>query len=491
MMNKKEDRSGITLRAKEKLDNFNFQKKTFFKETEADELEDIKTEAVKIAEEVFPKTWESDCERWSVAFDKVYEDLRHKYNPEDDEKKPSVIKESTYIKENFKRDNVWNYDILVWLMGEGSIGTFRNWHTGKCKPRLNRRDDVIHLGFLAGYNADEINRLLRNAGLPILYAKGIRANKGGKRNINDYVYSCMIAQHYPFGEIRSFAVAQKCIEKGTEIIKSAVEACIEKNKTEKKKVIVSSLENTLSIRNYIKNSSFSKDEEKWIDEALCYVEEHITDFSFSYVKFMSNIVKEFKENYNISKWGKKEERPVEGDSEIVYDEKTRSIHQFTEGWSGYLAEVFATAFNTTEGILKEKMYLPDREDVIVISLLLCGNWKQTDSYLSSCSFEKLYPASRVEAVIIYALDRKKRLSPEHMVKMIEKEYPEEIAQRIRSQYTRSQKGLLDNIMFKSLQVFGWIELMWEYTGVSQCKEAEDILKKYPKDWLIRNLADEI
>ena len=75
--------------------------------------------------------------------------------------------------------------------------------------------------------------------------------------------------------------------------------------------------------------------------------------------------------------------------------------------------------------------------------------------------------------------------------MIEKEYPEEIAQRIRSQYTRSQKGLLDNIMFKSLQVFGWIELMWEYTGVSQCKEAEDILKKYPKDWLIRNLADEI
>ena len=86
MMNKKEDRSGITLRAKEKLDNFNFQKKTFFKETEADELEDIKTEAVKIAEEVFPETWESDCERWSVAFDKVYEDLRHKYNPEDDEK---------------------------------------------------------------------------------------------------------------------------------------------------------------------------------------------------------------------------------------------------------------------------------------------------------------------------------------------------------------------------------------------------------------------
>ncbi len=490
MMNEKEDRSGITLRANEKLENFNFQTKTFFKETEADEPEDIKTEAAKIAEEVFPETWESDLKRWSVAFDKVYEDLRHKYNPEDDEKKPLVIKESTYIKENFKRDNVWNYDILVWLMGEGSTGTFRNWHTGKCKPRLNRRDDVIHLGFLAGYNADEINRLLRNAGLPILYAKGIRANKGGKRNINDYVYSCMIAQNYPFGEIRSFAVAQKCIEKGTKIIETEVKVRIQKNKTEKKKT-ESSLENTLSIRNYIENSSFSKDEEKWISEALRYVEEHISDFSFSYVKFMSDIVREFKKNYNISKWGKKERRPVEGHSEIEYDEKTRSIHQFTEGWSGYLAEVFATAFNTTEGILKEKMYLPDREDVIVISLLLCGDRQQTDSYLSGCSFEKLYPASRVEAVIIHALDRKKQLSPDYMVKMIEKEYPEEIAQRIRSQYTHSPKDLLDNIMFKSLQVFGWIELMWKYTGVSQYEEAEDIRKKYPKDWLIRNLADEI
>ena len=477
MDEKKRDRNGITSRAEKELRDINMPLVSVFKENTANEIESVENEAREIVAKLFPETWDSDFERWSNAFRGVYKYLGDLY------KKDPEIQNSPFVKEHFKRNEVWNYDVLVSMLGGGSVGTFRNWSTEKSKPRSNKREDVIHLGFLAKYNEEEMNYLLRSAELPLLYAKGIRANKGGEININDHVYTCMISSNYPFGT-RSFDVAQKCIEEATQIIQTAVKICVDE-----KKPLTTDVD-TLAIRKHIKESIFSEDEEKWINEVLNYVNTNIRAFAFSYVRFMSDIVTVFKTNYNISKGGKKESCLLEGYN-VEYDKDTLSINKFTEGWNGYLAEVFATAFNTKEGILKKKMYIPDREDIIVLSLLICGDRKQTDSYLRKCSFEKLYPASKVEGIIIYALDKRRTLSPDYVIKMLCEHSSDKTAEKLKTSYLKFKKDITSNIMFRSLQLFGWIELVWEYTDVYDYKETKKIIETYPKNWLIKNLTTDI
>lgn len=46
-------------------------------------------------------------------------------------------------------------------------------------------------------------------------------------------------------------------------------------------------------------------------------------------------------------------------------------------------------------------------------------------------------------------------------------------------------------MFRSLQLFGWIELVWEYADVYDYKETKKIIETYPKNWLIKNLTTDI
>ena len=110
------------------------------------EKEGIKKEMESVKNKLFPNTWENNLERWQSAFQEVYIDLKELYLHD------PKVQNSAFVRERFKQE-VWNYEVLSYMLnGAVSVGTLKNWNSGKTSPRLNKRDVVIQLGFLAKYD---------------------------------------------------------------------------------------------------------------------------------------------------------------------------------------------------------------------------------------------------------------------------------------------------------------------------------------------------
>lgn len=483
-MDKKNRRDGMTQKSEKEVEKLKL--KITYPNNKVDlalEKEGIQKEMESIKNKLFPNTWENNLERWQSAFQEVYIDLKELYLHD------PKVQNSAFVRERFKQE-VWNYEVLSYMLNQAvSVGTLKNWNSGKTSPRLNKRDVVIQLGFLAKYDEEKMNKLLRYANLPILYVKGTRANRGMKININDYVYRRMIEQRYPFGT-ESFTVAERCSAKATDIIQKAVEEAIK----DEKKELVPPENSTSSIiedgKKLRKKESFSIGEEEWISDVITYVKEHISSFAYSYIKFMGDLADDFQKNYKLSISGK-QYQCYDEEIELYYDEEEiSSINKLTGEWEGYLGEILSTAFNTKKHKVRMKMYVPNREDIIVLALLLAGDDKKINTYLADCSFEKLYPADKVEVIISYGRQKGRELQPESVIELVCKHYPE-YEDKIKKSYKKNKEALSGNIMLKSLQVFEWIKFAWEYAGVSEYEEAKNLCNQYPEGWLIKSLCEEI
>ena len=379
-MDKKNRRDGMTQKSEKEVEKLKL--KITYPNNKVDlalEKEGIQKEMESIKNKLFPNTWENNLERWQSAFQEVYIDLKELYLHD------PKVQNSAFVRERFKQE-VWNYEVLSYMLNQAvSVGTLKNWNSGKTSPRLNKRDVVIQLGFLAKYDEEKMNKLLRYANLPILYVKGTRANRGMKININDYVYRRMIEQRYPFGT-ESFTVAERCSAKATDIIQKAVEEAIK----DEKKELVPPENSTSSIiedgKKLRKKESFSIGEEEWISDVITYVKEHISSFAYSYIKFMGDLADDFQKNYKLSISGK-QYQCYDEEIELYYDEEEiSSINKLTGEWEGYLGEILSTAFNTKKHKVRMKMYVPNLEYIIVLALLLDGDDKKINTYLEDCSY---------------------------------------------------------------------------------------------------------
>ena len=441
---------------------------------------DIEKEAIYIKEKVFGQTWDSVGDRWKEEFNCLYTILEQIYR-KDKEVQVTYYKILKGERAKDSRITYWNTDILSkCVLSEGvSKNTLENWKTGKL-PRPTSRDIIIQLGFLAFYDQKQINRLLNCAGMSELYVKGTRLNKTLGSNLNDYIYCKMISQNYPFGK-DSFKVARKCIDYINNMVEKEVKRIRkeqkEKNATDPYK------KSTIDIWNDI--HKFGSDTEeiqvdmKWMEESITYVKENIDAFVLSYTGFFAELTQAFEDQYEVVKRGSIQTIDLEDE-----DKENLYIKNLTQEWGKEFYEILCTAVNTSKHILKGKMVMPSRADIITLGLLLDCYYRQMKKYLRDCSMPELSASNRVEAIIKYALKNEKKVSAGLMFSLLGKLLDINHMDKDRRQ------TILLNPALQSLRTYEWIKLAIKATGIE--KEAVWITDRYPEqqlfNWMIKTLG---
>ena len=448
---------------------------------------DIEKEAIYIKEKVFGQTWDSVGDRWKEAFNSIYKTLEQIYRKDKEVQVAyyKVIKGDDACAKDLKI-TYWNTDILSkCVLSEGvSKNTLENWKAGKL-PRPNSRDIIIQLGFLAFYDQKQINRFLNCAGMSELYVKGTRLNKTLGSNLNDYIYCKMISQNYPFGK-DSFKVARKCIDYINNMVEKEAKRIRkeqkEKNATDPYK------KSTIDIWNDIYKLGSNTEEIqvdvqaeeiKWMEESITYVKENIDAFVLSYTGFFAELTQAFEDRYEVVKRGSIQ--MIDSEDE---DKENLYIKNLTQEWGKEFYEILCTAVNTSKHILKGKMVMPSRADIITLGLLLDCDYKQMKKYLRDCSMPELSASNRVEAIIKYALKNEKKVSAGLMFSLLGK-----LLDINHMDKDRRQTILLDPAL-QSLQTYEWMKLAIKATGLE--KEAVWIIDRYPEqqlfNWMIKTLG---
>ena len=438
---------------------------------------DIEKEAIYIKEKVFGQTWDSVGDRWKEEFNCLYTILEQIYR-KDKEVQVTYYKILKGERAKDSRITYWNTDILSkCVLSEGVS-------TGKL-PRPTSRDIIIQLGFLAFYDQKQINRLLNCAGMSELYVKGTRLNKTLGSNLNDYIYCKMISQNYPFGK-DSFKVARKCIDYINNMVEKEVKRIRkeqkEKNATDPYK------KSTIDIWNDIHKLgsgteeiqvNMKEAEIRWMEESITYVKENIDAFVLSYTGFFAELTQAFEDQYEVVKRGSIQTIDLEDE-----DKENLYIKNLTQEWGKEFYEILCTAVNTSKHILKGKMVMPSRADIITLGLLLDCDYRQMKKYLRDCSMPELSASNRVEAIIKYALKNEKKVSAGLMFSLLGKLLDINHMDKDRRQ------TILLNPALQSLRTYEWIKLAIKATGIE--KEAVWITDRYPEqqlfNWMIKTLG---
>lgn len=402
-----------------------------------EEIADIEEEAMCVKEQVFPYTWEKTEERWKAKFNDLYNDLEKIYR--EDEKIQCAYK--LYINKSSDR-TYWNNEILskyVFVTGGVCENTLDNWRSGRILPGPNSRDAIIQLGFLAYYDREQINELLNCAGLSELYIKGTRINKAVGSNLNDFIYCKMIREKYPFGR-ESFNVATDCIAKINDIVGKKVKSLRKEQKNNVAESIYKKSTKDMWNDAYNQNDvteaeqvQISPDERAWGAEVEKYVNENVEAFVFSYTSFFGDITEAFEEQYGTVKRGDIKNDEQDEESEVLY------IKGLVKSWGKEFYEILCTAFNTSNNIIKDKMVMPSREDVIILALVLDCDYRKMEEYLQGSSMPELHNSNRVECIIRYALKNNKKVSPKLAIRCVF-EHNEKVSTEL--MFSRFEKALM-------------------------------------------------
>lgn len=439
-----------------------------------EERTDIEREATFIKENVFGDTWNTVGDRWKEKFNDLYENYLEKECKKDETIQSEYRKSTNDFKDQKRK--YWNTDVLAQYIGV-SKGTVENWKKGML-PNIRSRDSIIKLGFLLKYTREQMDRLLDSAQLPKLYVKGSQTKKLG-RNLNDYIYYQMIYQKYPFGK-ESFEVATTCIYYINSIVQKEAQKCREQKK---KTDIGSDKCFTFNILNDILDNEeeqmgIQPTARAWTEAQAAYVKANIEAFAFSYNNFFAKLTQAFEEQYEIVKRG--------GNAQINFADQEGDklyIKNLTQGWGKEFYELLCTAVNTSNHVLKRKMVMPSREDIITLGLLLDCDYEKMKEYLALCSMPELRASDKVEAIIQYTLKYEKKVSPELTFSLLGKVLDTDHMAKDRS------AAILANPALQSLQTYEWIKLAIKATEIED--EATWITDRYPEvqlfNWMIKTL----
>lgn len=303
-------------------------------------------------------------------------------------------------------------------IGNGSFSrnTINSWKDGITSPQ--NREDVIKLAFWAKYDIQETNRLLECAGMHKLYIKGTGNSKNTKSSLQDLVYMYMI-QHKKY----SFAEAQELI---SHLDKQLHE---ELGKTLARDGLGSSTK-------YLEDWLFHKscgdidDLKREFNNSFNYL---IYDYRVLYGEISSELKKRYDVERNPEKYYGEDAEDDEGPSSIrelttsklnEFLKKSKKPIQVERKWKESLKNTLYAACNPEKpnmnfrvnnfskksgekNMAEHQERCFQRNDIIVLGLILNKSYKGINDLLDMCKEQPLYGKNYTESIIINALERKR------------------------------------------------------------------------------------
>ncbi|MDU3305698.1 MAG: hypothetical protein E7F06_06395 [Lachnospiraceae bacterium] len=255
---------------------------------------------------------------------------------------------------------IYNYSTFSKEIMKGAVNrnTIANWLKGKTLP--GHREDVIKLGITAGYSETEMNKLLLAAGKSMLYIR--ESDKAIVSVFRDAYYIYLTKQNND-----SCRKALAVIEMLCEEVKS------------------------------VKNAGFLLPSDSINEEFIVPYYEDKEMLLQTCRDFYENLYIQFHNKYNLVKGMPKTVYPNEENPPI-------SVDALAGRWKEALNVMLYTAFNVHIGKHIENMHIPQRQEIIILGLILSYTKEDIDDALEDMHYQTLSETNNtVESVLIYVL----------------------------------------------------------------------------------------